>query len=154
VNHQFARENPQLRKALICASQGVQLELLQPILRALVTTRMAKVRDRQSILLKTTVSHESIRVLEGNKAGTVYQDLPAPKDPKAREANRVYQVVPVNEVLREIEDHLEIQVLREEAAEHPNHESLSLQSDLTLKKTFALRNFRNLMALPRLSTLG
>jgi hypothetical protein len=154
VNHQFVCENPRLEKALICASQGVQLELLQPILRALVTARMTKVRDRQSILLKTVRSHESIRVLEGNKAGTVYQDLPVPKDPKVREANRVYQVVPVNEVLREIEDHLEIQVLREEAVEHPNRESLSLQSDLTLKKMFALRNVRNLMAPPRLSTLG
>jgi hypothetical protein len=113
-----------------------------------------KVRDRQSVLLKTAVSHESIRVLEGNKARTLYQDLPDPKDPKAREVTRVYQVVPVNEVLREIEDHLEIQALREEAAEHLNHESLSLQSDLTLRKTFALQNFRNLMAPPRLSTLG
>jgi hypothetical protein len=115
---------------------------------------MTKVRDCQSILLKTAMSHKSIRVLEGNKAGTVYQDLPVPKDPKAQEANRVYQVVPVNEVLREIEDHLEIQVLREEAAEHPNRKILSLQLDLTLRKTFALRNFQNLMAPPRLSTLG
>jgi hypothetical protein len=115
---------------------------------------MMKVRDRQSVLPKTVVSHESIRVLVGNKAGTVYQDLPVPKDPKAREVNQAYQAVPVNRVLREIEDHLEIQVLHEEAAEHPNRKILSLQSDLTLRKTFALWNFQNLMALPRLLTLG
>jgi hypothetical protein len=102
---------------------------------------MMKVRDRQSVLPKTIVSHESIRVLEGNKAGTVYQDLPVPKDREAREANQVYQVVPVNVALQEIEDHLEIQVLHEEAAEHLNREILSLQSDLTLRKTFVLRNF-------------
>jgi hypothetical protein len=115
---------------------------------------MKKVRDCQSVLPKTVMSHESIRVLEGNKAGMVYQDLLVPKDPKAREANQAYQVVLVNMVLWEIEDHLEIQVLREEAAEHLNREILSLQSDLTLRKTFVLRNFQNLMALPRLSTLG
>jgi hypothetical protein len=60
----------------------------------------------------------------------------------------------VNVALWEIEDHLEIQVLCKEAAEHPNREILSLQSDLTLRKMFVLRNFQNLMALPRLSTLG
>jgi hypothetical protein len=70
-------------------SQGVQHELLQTILRALVTTWMTKVRAHQSILAKTVMSHESIRVLEGNKAGMVYQDLPVPKNLKAQEATRL-----------------------------------------------------------------
>jgi hypothetical protein len=104
-------------------NQGTLIYCWRP---TLVTVLMMKAKDCQSFLLKTIMSHESTKVLGGNKARMVHQDLPVPKDPKAQEANQVYLVVLVNMVLLEIKDCLEIQVLLKEAAKCQNHEILSL----------------------------